>query len=326
MSYNRDNFVRIKNEYLDRNRRAREEAEARASEINNLFPEIREINNEIAGYGLRCLEAAQKFSGEKLESELFRLKKRTEELTAKKARLLAEKGYPSDYDFVKYKCAKCSDTGFCGINMCDCMKQELIKAGIDSSGISALFEKMNFDTFSPNYYDSDNLQKEQIESVFSYCKNYADSFNCNSENLLFVGGTGVGKTHLSVAIAKEVTEKGYDVVFKSAQDLISDFEFERFHKSYSDVSPAKTDKYYECDLLIIDDLGSEMTNQFTVSCVLSLMNSRINSGKPTIISTNMTPDKFKTYDERIASRLNDFTPFLLHGKDIRSLRRDKWRK
>lgn len=321
MSYNRDNFVRIKNEYLDRNRRAREEAEARASEINSLFPDIREINSEIAGYGLRCLEAAQKFSGEKLESELIRLKKRTEELTAKKGRLLAEKGYPADYDFVKYKCAKCSDTGFCGINMCDCMKQELIKAGIESSGIGALHEKMNFETFSLKYYESDPLICKEYGNILNRCVKYVDSFNEQSDNLLLIGGTGVGKTHLSVAIAKEVTEKGYDVVFKCAQDLISDFEFERFHKSYSDVSPAKTDKYYECDLLIIDDLGSEMTNQFTVSCVFFLINSRINNGKPTIISTNMTSDKLKTYDERIYSRLiGEYRPIQLKGKDVRMLK------
>ncbi|MBQ2766264.1 MAG: ATP-binding protein, partial [Clostridia bacterium] len=141
----------------------------------------------------------------------------------------------------------------------------------------------------------------------------------NGENVFFCGTTGLGKTHLSTAIAKTLIERGFDVVYDTAQNILSDFEYERFGRSYGDDSESRTDKYFDCDLLIIDDLGTEMTNQFTVSCLYNIINTRINHSKSMLISTNLTQNEIRErYSDRITSRLfGDFMVMRFVGKDIR---------
>ena len=139
-------------------------------------------------------------------------------------------------------------------------------------------------------------------------------------NLLLIGGTGLGKTHLSSALAKRVIERGFDVKYVSAMDLISDFELKRFGNSISAHESDDTATYYDCDLLIIDDLGTEMTNQFTVSCLYNVINVRINNAKCTVISTNLAQNDLRQrYWDRITSRLfGEYRPLLFVGTDIRA--------
>ena len=137
--------------------------------------------------------------------------------------------------------------------------------------------------------------------------------------LFLYGGSGLGKTHLSTSIAKVLIERGFDVVYDSAQNIISDFEYERFGRGYGDMSDSRTDKYFDCDMLIIDDLGTEMANQFTVSCLYNIINTRINHSKSMIISTNLAQNEIRErYTDRITSRLfGDFMVMKFTGKDIR---------
>lgn len=324
MGFNRENYRRIKREYDGKNLRAKEDAELRRNELHSKFPDIKEIDNTLSLTGLKILEASSKFSGERLETEIMKLKKENEALIRDRAECLTYHGLPVDYSDVKYECRDCSDTGFVGIKMCNCMKERLILAGYESSGIGTLITSKTFDNFDPSYQKDDKNALDNNTIVFNFCKKYAESFSeSGSPNLLFIGATGLGKTHLSAAIAGRVISRGFDTVCETAQNFFSDFEFERFNRPYGgdpDETP-KTDKYFSCDLLIIDDLGTELTNQFTVSCLYNIINTRLNRGKSMIINTNLTRDELnKRYADRITSRLfGEFLPLIFLGKDMRQI-------
>ncbi len=323
MGFNRDNYRRIKREYDGKNLRAKEAAEARREELHRLFPEIKDIDDTLGMTGLKILEVSAKYSGKSLEKKLSELKKENEALLRDRDECLKYHGYPTDYSDVKYECTDCSDTGFVGIKMCRCMKERLVLAGYESSGIGSLITDKTFDNFDPKLQAAD---AEHTAMIFNFCKMYAESFSeSGNKNLLFIGATGLGKTHLSAAIAGRVISNGYDVVCETAQNLFSDFEFERFNRPYGSYDAAeeqKTDKYFCCDLLIIDDLGTEVTNQFTVSCLYNIINTRLNRGKAVIINTNLTRDELKKrYSERITSRLfGEFAPLKFVGKDARMIK------
>ena len=140
-----------------------------------------------------------------------------------------------------------------------------------------------------------------------------------SANLAFFGGTGLGKTHLSTAVAKTVIDKGYDVLYVTALSMLADFEKERFGSGYSDTDVSDLSRYYDADLLIVDDIGTEVNNQFTVSTIYNIINTRLSKGKSTVISTNLTPAELRTrYWDRIASRIfGEYTPIIFEGTDVR---------
>lgn len=322
MGFNRENYRRIKEEYDGKSRRAENEARARCDELHLRFPEIAEIDLQLNQTGIEIFEATVKYHGNELQKEMSAIKDKNRVLLDKRAAILRENGLPSDYSDIRYECSDCSDTGYIGINMCHCMREKLVCAGYDSSGIGNLIRKKKFDNFDPTR-QNDKRAVDNNTLVYRYCKNYAERFDVKkSGNILMIGGTGLGKTHLAAAITGKVVERGYDVVCETAQNLFSDFEFERFGRSYStqgEGDSKKTDKYFECDLLIIDDLGSEMTNQFTVSCLYNIVNTRMNRGIPTIINTNLTRDDInKRYTDRIASRFfGEYQVMVLLGTDMR---------
>ena len=170
-----------------------------------------------------------------------------------------------------------------------------------------------------------------MSEQFRYLEGYANSFSMGEDgkptapSLLFVGGTGLGKTHLSTAIARKVIERGYDVYYNSAVGMISDFEFRRFGNGVASESTDDTARYTDCDLLIVDDLGTEVVNQFTLSCLYHVINTRLNLGRPTIISTNLSSgDLRKTYNDRISSRLmGEFRVVPFYGIDVRKQKLQK---
>jgi DNA replication protein DnaC len=272
------------------------------------------------------LEASSRYRGERLEAEIAKLKAQNEVLLGDRSSFLQSHGIPADYSDVKYECNDCMDTGFCGLTMCRCMKEKLVMAGYESSGIGNLIRTKTFDNFDPNYQKQDPKAVANNRLVYDFCKQYAEGFeDTGAPNLLFLGATGLGKTHLSTAIAGRVIARGYDVVCETAQNFFGDFEFERFNRPYGGrdgVEELKTDKYFDCDLLILDDLGTEMANQFTVSCLYNIINTRLNRGKSMIINTNLTRDELKKrYADRITSRLfGEFNPLLFLGRDMRELK------
>lgn len=315
MSYNRENYRRIRAEFAEKPLLAMKAADERKRELAKKIPEVGEIDRLLAETGLAVLAAASEGSAG-LDERIAAIKAKNRALHARRAELLAAAGYPEDYSELHYECEKCSDTGFCDGKICDCMKRALTLAGYESSGIGGLISRQSFENFSLSYYTGE--ERERMAFVLSRVRDYAENFDPkSSESLLFVGGTGLGKTHLSTAAAKTVIDRGFDVVYDTAQNIFSDFETARFGRG--DDLP-DTARYFDCDLLIVDDLGAEAQSNFTVSCLYNMINTRQNRALPMMISTNLGRDDLRRrYSDRITSRLfGEFLPFVFLGGDIRA--------
>ena len=315
MSYNRDDFVRIKAEFSQKYIKARERATARRTELHGRFPRVWEIDRLLSRTGMDIMGVIA--SGRNTEEQISAIRERNEKLLAERGEILRAGGFPEDYSDVKYDCDICGDTGYVGTQMCECMRRALCLAGYESSGIGALIGTQSFDNFSLEYY-ANGGNAELMKINRDNLKSFSEKFDGNTyRNFLFIGGTGLGKTHLSTSVAKSVIDKGYDVLYVTAVGMISDFEAVRF----GDGSRAKhdPDRYMEAELLIIDDLGTEVANQFTLSCIYDVINGRINARKSTIINTNLSSKDIEAkYNERIYSRLiGEYYPILFSGKDIR---------
>ncbi len=312
--YNYENYMKVKSEIEARRAKAEAEADFRAAELRALSPEIAEIDSELSSTGPRLFRAA--LAGE----DLLPIRKRNEELNALRREVIKSLGYPEDYTEPRYTCPVCRDTGYIGgERVCRCLREELIKATIASSGIGSLIEKQSFDNFELGIYSYNEDVLSQMTLNLASAKEYAKDFKEKRGNLLFVGKTGTGKTHISTAIAREVIKQGFDVIYDTTQNIINDFESDKFKSGYLN-SENKSEKYLECDLLIMDDLGTEFITAFTISCLYNLINTRANRGLSTIISTNLAPDELSSkYEDRIYSRLigSDYRVFMFVGRDKR---------
>ena len=311
--YSYENYHKVKEEIEKRRTDAIARADARAEKVRAESEEIRLIDEQLSKTGLLIFKTA--CSG----GDIAPIREQNKLLNARRGELLKKMGYPEDYSDVKYFCEKCSDSGYIdGAKMCSCFHEALVKATIASSGIGDLIEKQSFDNFTLDYYKDDPQVLDRMRSNLERAKAYVKNFKNDKANLLLVGTTGTGKTHISTAIAREVIQLGYDVIYDSIHNIISDFEDDKFKSGYS-YTEQKSEKYLECDLLIIDDLGTEFSNQFTISCLYNLLNTRINHGKATIISTNLSPAELSSkYEGRIYSRLiGRSTVLLFEGKDRR---------
>ncbi len=319
--YNKENYRRIKQEFEQKHFAAEEAAQKRQQEAEARLPMLAEINHALAETGVKIFGAAMQ-GKDGLDARIAKLREENQQLRAIRGELLESAGYGKDYLQVHYECPACADTGFVGQGdiMCSCMKRALILAGYASSGIGALLQTQSFETFTLDFYKS-AAERQQMQKILEQAKKYVQSFSdTTATNILMFGATGLGKTHLSTSIAKCLIEQAWDVCYDTAQNIFSDFENERFNRAYNTGEASRaTDKYFNCDLLIIDDLGAEVANQFIVSCLYNLLNTRLNRGKSVIISTNLAyPDIMKRYTERISSRLlGEYYQFHFKGSDIR---------
>lgn len=318
MGYNKEMFADVRRQMEARRQTAIETADARRWELYAALPEVEEIDRELSRTGLMIMDEIAK-GKEGLAERLENIRLDNLDLQAQREACLLRAGYPVDYDAPKFVCPDCKDTGYVGQKMCFCLKAALNEEGMRRAGLSHLFDTQRFDTFVLDYYRHDPRVYRMMQNYLEICRRFADHYNSDTrESLLFCGGTGLGKTHLSTAIAGEVVKKGYDVLYESAPNLLSAFEAERFGRSLT-ASVADTSRYLTCDLLVIDDLGAELSNNFTVGVLYNLINTRIVSRRPTIISTNLTPDEIRSrYTDRIASRLfGEYTVMRFEGRDIR---------
>lgn len=316
MASRQENFKRVKEEYEEKARRALADAESRREEVARKVPELAAIEASFANFGAKLMTLLT--PGIDPKAEVAKLRAENEALLARRTELLKQNGYPADYCDVRYECKACNDTGYNGVKMCDCMRRRLVEAGMQSSGMARLLRKQTFENFTLDYYKNSPKAYALMEQNLARAKEYAETFSENSDSLLFLGGTGLGKTHLSSAIANKVLEKGYDVYYNSAVGMISDYEYRRFGNGLAEEGDS-TRRYTECDLLIIDDLGTEVVNQFTLSCLYYVISTRLNLQKPTIISTNLSSaELLKTYNDRIVSRLTgEYILFAFLGTDVR---------
>lgn len=311
--YTRENYALAKAEIEKRRLDAISTAEERNQDLALESDEIRAIDKELSGTGLLLFRTA--CMGEDIEP----IKERNLALQEKRRAILVKLGYPEDYTDVHYTCKACSDTGFVGTKMCACLKQLLIMKNIQSSGMGNLIDKQSFDNFNLDVYKNNPEVHARMERNLKLAKAYADNFASRRGNLLLIGTTGTGKTHVSTAIAKAIISQGFDVLYDSVQNIVNDFERDKFKNGYNSAEQV-SEKYNECDLLIIDDLGAEFVTQFSVSALYNLINTRQNKGLSTIISTNLSASELAgKYEGRIYSRIigADYTVLRFEGDDRR---------
>ena len=312
-------YETIMREYQRRQTKSRHEQEDRQAEVYRTSPRFREIDNEIAALSVQ--KTRELLMG---EPSTFNLKSRIQLLAQERRRLLEQYGFPPDYLLPRYQCSLCQDTGYIGHEKCSCFKKAVIDLLYGQSNLQEILEKENFDHFSFDYY-SDKIKndatglsaKETAQAAFSKAKNFTAQFDTEFQNLFLYGDTGVGKTFLSHCIAKELLDSAHSVFYFSSFDLFDLFAQKTFTKN---ISADEIDSYiFNCDLLIIDDLGTEMTNTFVSSQLFLCINERLMHKKSTIISTNLTLENFSdTYSERTFSRIaSNFDMIKLIGKDIR---------
>lgn len=259
--------------------------------------------------------ARKRISGE--EDAMEELHALLTDLREMKASLLKGVGLPADYLDPIYTCPDCKDTGYIGSDKCHCFKKQITDILYDRSNIKEILKDTVFSKLSYDYYQGEDL--ERFSSAVSCCHAFVDDFGNEKGNLLFFGTVGVGKSFLSGCVASELIEKGYSVLYYSAITLFEILSKETFHNSSKDNLYNLYDYLYNCDLLIVDDLGTETTNSFVSSQLFALINERELRKKSTIISSNLSLEDIRDrYSDRIFSRIcNSFKILKLTGYDIR---------
>lgn len=251
--------------------------------------------------------------------------------TAMKKQLLVDAGYPENYLEPIYTCPLCQDTGAVGQERCKCFRDKLINRLYLQSNLTNILEKENFSTFKLDYYSKDMLSGydyspyDNMVNILNSAKNYVDNFSKSDShrgNILIYGEVGLGKTFLTNCIAKEILDKGHQVFYLSANELFQNILSPYLMSQEKDL--AELYKYvYNCELLIIDDLGTELINAFTITNLFEIINQRSIHGRSTLISTNLGFKELKTkYSERIMSRIiENYTVFHIYGENIRYQKR-----
>lgn len=323
MSYSNETVTKAKAILKKRKDKAEHNALIRKVEATAKIPELGECDEILSSAGLSVAKAIG--MGADIEEHIKQISEINLSVQAKVRKLLKENGYPEDYLEIRYSCPKCNDTGFEGIYFCECYKNLLKEIALNKLASVSTSAGCTFDNFDLNYYPlpvDPNLgisPRNRMTALLEYCKCYAEDFDTESESLYMHGATGLGKTHLSLAIANVVAEKGYRVIYDTAHNILSSLEREKF--SYSNTGEREKE-ILDCDLLIIDDLGSEFSTQFTVAAIYNIVNTRINRSKPVIISTNLTEKELEEkYTQRVTSRIiGNFVSLLFIGKDIRQIK------
>ncbi|MCR5120269.1 MAG: ATP-binding protein [Lachnospiraceae bacterium] len=318
MALSNEQFEKI-NRTLEERRRANSLiTESRRREIIDKLPEYRSLENETAALSMECAEKLiSEPDGEKRRSELEELRKRIDSINSAKKDLIRNAGYPADYLDPIHSCSKCLDTGFIDGKKCSCFKQLEIQVLYDHSNMSAFLKDNNFDRLSYEYHKGDDLT--HFKNAVDTCKKFINNFDNDYHNLLFYGTVGTGKSFLSGCVAKELLDKGHSIVYFSAEQLFRSISALYYDHDHSTERGALFDTLHESDLLIIDDLGTEFSNEFTKSQLFSIFNQRITNRRPLVISTNLTlEDIRKNYSDRFLSRLVENSYICnLKGADIR---------
>lgn len=306
-------------EYSARQTLSRHKLDRRTAEVYERVPEYARLSDKVGNLAADAAKASIHGNS----SELANIKSTTEELSLQMKNLLSASGFPSDYLEPVYECPLCKDTGYVGNDKCSCFKQAAIDLLYRQAGIRDILKAENFDTFCLDYYrpdiydDATSLSaRDNAARAYDFCKNYVNDFPAD-RNILFYGDTGVGKTFLSNCIAKALLDKAYSVLYLSAIELFNIFS--EYDRDGEDGEPLSESQITACDLLIIDDLGTELSNAFTNSKLFYCINERLLGGRSTIISTNYSPrELMNNYSERIFSRIsNSYTLIKLYGDDIR---------
>lgn len=331
MSYD-PNVLRRAARRLEEERKRREEDQARRqAEIYAKLPRVAGIDRQLRQTIVEIIRSSLSRGSDPVPAVQV-VRDKNLSLQTERAELLVEHGYPPDALDVRPSCAKCGDSGWRGADMCECLKllctQEQIR---ELSKLLDLGEQ-SFDRFSLDYYNDrpwpgeSVSPRENMAFICDVCLSYAMRFGrFYFKNLFLTGAPGLGKTFLSACIARTVSENGFSVVYDTAVNIFARFEEQKFSRDAEDTREARgeTRKYLGCDLLILDDLGSEMTTPFVQSALYTLVNARLTSGRHTVISSNLSMDEVRRrYSGQVASRLEgEYRALRFYGEDIRLVRK-----
>ncbi len=314
--------------YEEDKRNRASDAEARLMEVYVRIPRIKEIDQELKNTMIDTIGYALKSSGDPKRA-IENIRDKNLSLQKERCEILKENGYPIDYTDDIPACPICDDKGFVGSKPCQCLMNYYRGEQNRELGGLLNLSDADFNRFDLSYYsDVPDMKygaspRQNMELIYEYCIEYSRKFGANSSNLLFTGSTGLGKTLLSACIAKVVAEKGFFVCYNTSVNIFASFENEKFSRDQDVYGDSK--RYLDCDLLILDDLGTELTTSFTVSALYTLINTRLMTNKKTIINTNLTPAELnERYSPQIISRLRgEYETLCFYGKDIRIQKKDR---
>lgn len=319
----KDDLAAIRHKNEQELSRRRDEVYARLPEVKRLDGEIHKLMTGVIGAALQ--------KGGDAAAAIEEIERKSLALCAEKAELLVENGYKAEYIDELYHCKKCADTGFVKGKPCVCLlalyEQEKAK---DQSFLLKLGAQ-SFEDFDLSFYsatpdpETGVSHRKMMELVLDACRSYSATFGPESMNLLFQGDPGLGKTFLSSCVARKVAERGHSVVYETVTAAIEAFETQKFSRNEGDVEEAslRVKRLVGCDLLVLDDLGTEMVTSFSLSAVYTLINTRLLREKKTIISTNLTKEeRARIYTPQITSRLEgEFAALKFVGRDVRALKK-----
>lgn len=326
MAYDEEILRRAKRRFEAERSERRKTLESQKEAAFRRQPRLKEIETELRKTSAQILAAALRGGNDPMQA-VKELREKNLSLQAEKRSLLAQLHLPPDYLSERPACPLCQDSGYANGRMCQCLLKRYAQEQQKELSKTLDLGTQSFDSFSLDCYSDEVDRKKKssprayMEGVYRYCKDYACHFGPGSGNLLFFGSTGLGKTFLSAAIAREVISAGFSVVYDSAERIFQQFEAEKFNREES--ADREVNRVLRCDLLILDDLGTEMSSPLVKSALYQIINTRLIERRSTILSTNLEPKNLsKYYSPQIASRIEgEYKIFGFFGEDIRL-----WRK
>ncbi|MBQ0037744.1 MAG: ATP-binding protein [Clostridiales bacterium] len=292
-------------------------------------PELLQIEQELRSTMSQIISSALQRGTDPLPA-IRVIRDRNLDLQQRRAELLKSRGYPADYLEEKPRCSFCGDTGYRKGTVCSCLQSYYAREQILELSQLLDIGTQSFETFELDWYSDERggrrySPRETARHNFEVCRRYAEEFGTRSGNLLLFGAPGLGKTFLSACIARVVSEDGFSVVYDTAGHIFSQMEAAKFRRDEDETVEGDVSRYMNCDLLIMDDLGTEMVTTFVQSALYQVVNGRLLSGKKTIINTNLSPDEIGCrYSPQVLSRIEgeyEILPFI--GEDIRRLKREQ---
>ncbi len=320
MKYDNDIVESIIREKTSERIKREESAEKMRLEVYKKLPRVAEIDSLLSSTAFDIIRAS--FGKKESAAEVLKLRReKNATLIEERNSLLTSAGFPTDVTEVKYDCEVCNDTGYDGGVLCRCMHKRYARAVAKKINSYLRLPEVWFPEFDLSLYpESGNgpiSPRAQMKEVFEFCKTYAQQFDETSGSLFMNGGSGLGKTHLAACIAKAVSGKDFSVIYGTAFEILGAMEDVKFGRCEADL-----DALFNCDLLILDDVGCEMATPFTTSAFYNIVNSRLLSKKPTIVISPLTRDELVSrYGAHTVSRLEgDFIKLEFLGKDVRLMR------